>query len=245
MRLACVSDLHLGVAEMNRCTTPPAALRKLLDELRGSHDELIGVGDLYDLSRPRRLGGWEQHYRQIRAAWREVAALLDEVPSVFGNHDEWLAGRGVPEERAWATGAGLVLARHGHQWDGGLKRLPGLEIAANFVAGWGHRLGWRGIDGAFQGAQEIAQGAESRTHRGACAVLEAGLADVLVMGHTHRLGLEVVAGRLLVQTGSHCHGYQDWASIDTDRGVAEAWRDGRRFAAARRGDDGQWRLVEA
>lgn len=249
MRLAFISDLHIAPPATNRCTTSAAALTALLARLRGEHDEVIALGDLYDLSRPTRPMGWAAQHEAARAAWPQVAAALDATSQIFGNHDLWLGNLGVPEERAWTTGAGVVLARHGHQWDGGLKRVPGLAGAANFVAGWGHRAKMSGVDQAFHATQEYAErvlgitrqrpAGEDRTRAGALGLLERGEAEVLVVGHSHRLGLVARGGRLLIETGSHCHGHEDWATLDTEAGEAIIWRGGEAVGRARR-VDGSW-----
>jgi UDP-2,3-diacylglucosamine pyrophosphatase LpxH len=253
MRLAFLSDLHLAPPASNRCTTPPEALVGLIERLRADHDEVVALGDLYDLSRPAAPLGWSMQHDAVRAAWPRVTSALEGCARVFGNHDAWLGNVGVPEERAWTTGAGLVLARHGHQWDGGLKRVPGLAGAANFVAGWGHRAGVAGLDAALHGAHVIADRlvrqvsaraqVQDRTRAGALALLGRGEAEVLVVGHSHRLGLAVEQGRLLIETGSHCHGYEDWAELDTEAGAATLWRDGEVFGSARR-VGGVWALQD-
>ena len=52
----------------------------------------------------------------------------------------------------------------------------------------------------------------------------------------------VIGGRLLVETGAHCHGWEDWAQVDTGEGRAVCWRDGAVWEEAR-WDGARWALV--
>lgn len=250
MKLSFISDLHIAPPATNRCTTPPGRLAALIERLVDESDEVVALGDLYDLSRPSAPWGYAAQYEAASSAWPAVREALGRCGWVYGNHDAWLGNEGVPAERAWETGLGLVLARHGHQWDGGLKHIPGLAGAANFIAGWGHRVRVARLDQVFHDVQAGAEGllglsgatGEDRTQRGARGLLERGEAEVLVMGHTHRLGLREIGGRLLVETGAHCHGWEDWAQVDTAAGRAVCWRDGAVWAEAR-WDGARWALV--
>ena len=142
MLLGFFSDLHLAPPPLSRCATPPDELVRLLDRLLERCDEVVALGDLFDLLRPRRPRGWRTQLAQIRLAYPELMRRLDRCAWLVGNHDAPLASLGVPEERAWASGeGGGALALHGHQWDIWLKRVWGLEEAANFGVGWCERAG--------------------------------------------------------------------------------------------------------
>jgi predicted phosphodiesterase len=250
MKLSFLSDLHIAPPATNRCTTPPDRLTALIERLVAESDEVVALGDLYDLSRPAAPWGYAAQYEAAAAAWPGVREALGRCRWVYGNHDAWLGNIGVPAERAWETRLGLVLARHGHQWDGGLKHIPGLAGAANFIAGWGHRVRVARLDQVFHKVQAGAEGVlglsrgagEDRTQRGARALLARGEAEVLVMGHTHRLGMREIGGRLLVETGSHSQGWEDWAQVDTGEGHAVCWRDGAVWEEAR-WDGARWELM--
>lgn len=266
MRLGFLSDLHLAPGRSNRCTSSEDDLLALLDWIEQRCDRVILVGDIFDLLRPAAPRAWRAHERAIERSFPRLTPRLLGFDAVYGNHDAPRANAGVPEELLISHERGDVLICHGHQADPWLKKVWGLEEAANFVAGWFERLelspiaramghvpglldprGWRRGDapeqreGAGEFGEEVERGDLQRSERFARATLQAR-ADVVVMGHSHGLGLNVLAGGLYMNTGAHVHGHLDACLLDLDAGIATTWRDGECGQIGVRGDQGEWEL---
>lgn len=238
MKIAFISDLHLAPGRLNRCAVPVSEIPDILDRLEDSHDEIIVVGDLYDLSRPPRWGEWQSHRERMRAEFGGVLERLETYPAVFGNHDRERASEGVPE-RLWRGGTKSIQVTHGHQFDHPIKRIPNLEATANFVAGWSVRahlsvvsnvlgavprmlevLGKPGTDTSLLGAQSLMETTDAR---------------VVVMGHSHMLRAVKTPQGTFINCGSWTEHDAEWASLDLDSGACELWE-------RRRGD---FRLVDS
>ena len=259
-----ISDLHLAPDGRTRCTTDPAELVGLIERLEGGCDEVVVVGDAFDLLRPRRPRGWRAELERLREQQAALMGALDRCEQVVGNHDYPLRAWGVPEERAYIGGGVKVLCVHGHQWDVWLKKIWGMEEGANFVAGWLERANleavsrWMGdVPVALErfmgrGGAAAKEEESALTWRGVREEFERGF-DVVALGHTHGLGLWALDGepeRLVVNTGSHAHGWRDavvcdreearvWALRDEEV-VQVAWREGgvRRWSVRARGEEG-------
>ncbi len=237
MRIGMISDLHLAPGRDSRCTTSPEDLIRLIDQLQEICDEVVIVGDAFDLLRSRRLRGWARALDRLRVEQPDLMAAISGCKQVVGNHDHPLCARGVPAEVSYMSDKFKFIVMHGHQWDVWLKKIWGMEEGANFVAGWCERVGlgkvseWMGdVPGKVQewtiGATESVPPEEQSAWHGAEQELERGW-DILAMGHTHGLELKVIeeTGKLVINTGSHVHGYQDLAILDLAQGVACTVRD--------------------
>lgn len=267
MRLGFLSDLHLAPGRSSRCTSSEADLLELLDWVEARCDRVILVGDVFDLLRPTMPRAWRAHERAIAQSFPGLTPRLLALDAVYGNHDAPRANAGVPEELLIAHERGDVLICHGHQADPWLKKVWGLEEAGNFVAGWFERLGlspvaramghvpgwldprgWRrsisSVPGEASGDDEVEAGDLQRSERFAQAMLEAR-ADIVVMGHSHGLGLGALAGGLYINTGAHVHHHLDASLLDLDAGVATTWRDGECEQVGVRGEHGAWELWRA
>jgi predicted phosphodiesterase len=247
VQLAVLSDLHLGPGPSNRCTASPAQINALLDRLEESSDRVLVAGDLFDLDRPKLPGRWRAVLDEVRQELPELSDRLDNCEWIFGNHDGQLCRLGVPEEREYMVDGLHILARHGHQWDMPLKKLPGLAPAANFVAGWLDRSGLKGaasalgaapllIDRVANTGNPTAPGSD-RTVVGAREVIACQNLDILICGHSHLLRLVATPQGLIVNTGSLCRGYVDWVIVDTEDSRVRAFRDGACVQDAYRQED--------
>jgi len=228
MKIAIISDLHLAPGKLNRCGVGIDWITQTLDLLDSTHDEVIVGGDLYDLSRPSKPGGWSAHRDLIQREFGEVIQRLESYPAVFGNHDRARGIMGVPQTLS-RTGNIRVLVQHGHQFDGNLKRVPGLEGLANYVAGMGARLGLEGIGtalGAIPATLEklsLRDGPDANT-LGAQRLLETSNFDIVVTGHTHLLRAIQSDHGIVANSGAWSTEPQ-WISIDLNTGNLELVRD--------------------
>lgn len=254
MKLAVISDLHLAPSSANRCTASRGELLELFDELEARSDRVLAAGDLFDLDRPRRLGDWRGQLDAVRADFPHVVARLEDYEWIFGNHDGPLCRLGVPEEREYMADGLRVLARHGHQFDMLLKRLPAIAPTANYVAGWLHRGGLDELAGGMALVPMVLdrlwytrspkKAGPDRGLRGARQVLDREGFDLVICGHSHKLRLEPTPHGLFVNTGSICCGHVDWVLVDTAAGRVTAHRDGQVFQQATREPNG-WHLEGA
>ena len=234
MRIAFVSDLHLGPGALNRCVVDRQKITRWLDLLESTHDRVIIVGDLYDLSRPRQLGNWQEHLESLRFEWGEVLERLEAMEAVFGNHDRARALMGVPERLEINVDGMQLLVLHGHQFDPHIKRVPGLESVANYAAGWFARLGVEPIGnlmGDFVAANERLESriGGQRTYdlstQGALSLHAEGY-PVVVMGHSHRLRHLVLPEGQFINTGSWTGRGAQWVSVETQSQSVHLFQDG-------------------
>lgn len=254
MKIAVVSDLHLAPDGVNRCTATPSELLHLFEAIQASADRVVLAGDLFDLDRPRMLGGWRAQLAQLYREQPELLERMEAFEWLVGNHDAALCRRAVPQERCVLADGLRVLIRHGHQWDMLLKKMPALAPSANFVAGWLQRADLQGAASALGRAPLVfdrmlnrnKKGGRDRLLEGAQALLVEEGWDVVVCGHSHDLRLVAGEHGLFVNTGSVCEGTIDWALIDTDAAAPSVtlMRDGQLHERAEK-LAGRWQLLSA
>jgi len=241
LKIAVISDLHLGPGLMNRCSPDARKITRWLDLIEATHDRVIIAGDLFDLSRPRRFSGWEEHLDAIHFQWGELSRRLEAMEAVYGNHDRERALMGVPEQIIIPTESKPIIILHGHQFDPLIKQIPGLEKSANFAAGWFVRLGLSPLAEAMGTAVALNERVESQFRRvdaddrdlsrqGAHRKLREGF-SMVILGHSHRLRHIALPEGDFVNSGSWVCGHADWASIDTDTKQVRLFRDGAHIPA--------------
>lgn len=236
-QIAIFSDLHLAPGSLNRCSSSDTELLAFFDEVEACVDEVVVAGDLFDLSRPRWPMGWRRHLDAIRADHEAVVARLESYRWVWGNHDRWLRHNGVPETIEYTLDGLKIVILHGHQFDVGLKRFGTLEVAANFVAGWAHRINLSAVSnilhdvpGLYESRVETDM-SEPILHRGARRLCAADDWNLIVMGHSHRLELIDLQSCTFAGGGSLCDGHLEWVRIDTQTRQIATIRDGEELEA--------------
>jgi predicted phosphodiesterase len=246
MRLGFFSDLHLAPGTANRCGLSTPDLLAFFERVDGSCDIVVVNGDLFDLSRPRFPGAWRDQFDEIRRDHPTVVQRLECFCWTYGNHDRALERLGVPEGRLFEIDGMSIFAIHGHQGDGGLKRVPGLEASANFVAGWCHRRGYPEVSSLLEGTSlRFAPVANL------AAVVDAFFGsspttgyDLVVHGHDHKLGASVCGPTLFASSGSLTTPRGHWVQVDTaDRSVTGFDGDRTEFKFVRR--ESSWMQVKA
>lgn len=223
--IAFISDLHLAPRGMSRCTATSAQLLDLFEHMRTRADEIVVVGDAFDLSRPLFPGGWRAWLEETRLAFPKVVGQIESTYRVFGNHDLALRHAGVPEFLNFEVDGLRVRVQHGHQFDVALKQIRPLESAANFTAGWLVRARLDGVAKAMGAVPVAVEKARPKVKsegrkldiaaEGAASVLS-GEHDVVVMGHSHRLRALDLPGGTFINTGSLCCGHIDWVLLKSD-----------------------------
>lgn len=227
MKIAVLSDLHLAPGRLNRCGVRPEDFTRILDHLDATYDEVIVGGDLYDLSRPLRPGDWEAHRTLILREFGELIERLEAYPGVFGNHDRARQHLGVPETLSRTSGIRLWI-QHGQQFDGNLKKVPGLEASANYISGLSARLGVQGIGEALgavpAGLERLAlkNGPDANT-LGAAQILATTDYDVIITGHTHLLRAVQTEYGVIANSGAW-ESEPQWVGVDLESGELELVR---------------------
>jgi predicted phosphodiesterase len=226
MRIAILSDIHLGPARTNRCGVPSARLAAHVRGLFAEFDEVVLNGDVWDLSRPSVPGAWRAHLRASRAHHPELAELFDNARALVGNHDAALARDGVPASTSF-HGAIDVYVHHGHLFDRGLKRFGTIERGANFVAGWFDRVRVpivnRGLEFVSDTSEKFV-GGQTPDVSGARRILESGW-HLVVQGHSHVQRLERFGDGFYLNTGSQTGAAIEWGWFDTESGEVALMRD--------------------
>lgn len=240
MRLGFLSDLHLAPKPLNRCTTDPAVLLRDLRAMIDWADDVVIVGDAFDLMRPRRLRQWRAHLAQCEDAYPQLYKEIMGCRLVYGNHDEHLKALTIPEEWACRVDGEDILATHGHQSDQWIKHVPGLAETGNFIAGWfermnrpslAHALGQ--VPDALDRAKQSLGGKpateeEDRLLSLATYYNQQGW-SIVVMGHSHGLDVIDLPDGVLINTGSHACGFRDYVLLDTSMPTIQCIRDGELF----------------
>jgi UDP-2,3-diacylglucosamine pyrophosphatase LpxH len=226
VRLAAISDLHIGAAAgRDGFGHAVADFAAWLDRLEREHDRIVLLGDVFQTDHTI-VPGARRRARELFAARRRAGALAqrfagDRYHYVHGNHDAIAKDElAAPTELRIAADGVELLFTHGHQFDpvargaqwladlgtwttGALRRTPFVALArwleARDVAIKHARFGGR--DGPYaRGAAEL--GARER-------------AAVVIMGHTHAAELHDLGTVLYANTGTCSGGRRECVSIDT------------------------------
>jgi predicted phosphodiesterase len=219
LRLATVSDLHLGHAPpFDRFEGGEERLLRYLDRLERTHDVIVLLGDVFQTDYGWRPGSradvldaaLERYPRAVRR-WRAPPYRL-----VYGNHDAVTRERlGALEELRLEVDGWRAWLIHGHQfdpfirdesysvtWSIGLMRRLGLERVPDFLEGPLYEAMQRAARPI--GAQDLA----------ARRALLANRCDVVVMGHSHRAVCEPSGRGVYANSGTSGARRFGYVSID-------------------------------
>ncbi|MBK9753540.1 MAG: metallophosphoesterase family protein [Nannocystis sp.] len=226
MRIAALSDFHIGAhGYMDEFRHRESAFLAFLDQLEGSHDRIILVGDIYQTEHAL-LPGRRVAAAELARARARVPALCERLRGpqyhyIHGNHDA-VAGPelGAPETLEISADGYRVLFIHGHQFDPVFQRARAAAQAATWFTGRLRRAGLRPLAQWFEG-RDVAIKHRRFGHidgpyaRAARALLREHAADLVVMGHTHVPHLHRLPEGQVVNTGSCARGRRTHVTIDT------------------------------
>lgn len=226
MKLAVISDLHLGVGDRaDSFGHDDAEFLQFLKFLEGNFERVVLLGDIWETLQSRRLGSAREELALARAAHPEIAKRFQRprYHYVHGNHDIVAGLFGVPDELALSADGVRLLFTHGHQNDDLVMRRRWLSDLGVWLGGWIRRVGLGAfyrlcaeIDGLRGGLSPDAQRcAFQRWAVGEAARREY---DVVVTGHTHLAARSEHGSRLFLNSGSCSEGQLSFLSIDTRRG---------------------------
>jgi len=231
MRVAALSDLHVGLdPRTDAFEAPAAAFAAFFDHLLASHDRVVMLGDVCVADHSAVWGGSfaRKRMRRIleRAPWLADRLAHQRVHYVFGNHD--LAARDVlgAAERLVLADSYRVMFVHGHQFDPIAAGALVLAQAGTWATGrmraarlprlaqWFEDHDVELKDARFRGPSGPYARAADRLCR------EHDVAAV-VMGHTHAARVDAVPHGLSLNTGTCSGGRREYVSLDLARG--EGW----------------------
>lgn len=222
MRLAAISDLHIGVhAGRDGFGHAVGAFARWFDTLVASHDRVVLVGDVWQSDH----GAWPgSRASQLAAARRrapELASRFERQLYVHGNHDAVArTSLGAPSERLIEVDGLRLLFTHGHQFDPVANGAQWLADAGTYATGSLRRAGLARLARWFED-RDIAikharfGGAQGPYARGAAALASARGADVVVLGHTHAAELHQGRSAIYVNCGTCSDARREWVVIDT------------------------------
>jgi predicted phosphodiesterase len=226
MKLAVISDLHLGAGDLaDAFGHDDADFLRFLKFLEGDFERIILLGDIWETLQSRRLGSALEELRLARATHPEIAKRFErpKYRYVHGNHDIVAGLLGVPDELQVQADGVKLLFTHGHQNDDLVMRRRWVSDLGVWLGGWIRRVGLgafyrlcahiddlRGglaLDGTRCAFQRWAVGEATRREY-----------DVVITGHTHRAARTEHGLRLFLNSGSCSEGQLSFLSLDTRRG---------------------------
>jgi predicted phosphodiesterase len=226
MKLAVISDLHLGAGDRaDSFGHDDAEFLKFLGFLENNFERIVLLGDIWEALQSRRIGTAPEELGRAQATHPEIARRFErrQYRYVHGNHDMVAGLFGVPDELELQADGVRLLFTHGHQNDDLVMRRRWLTDSSIWLGGWIRRLGlsafyrlcakvddWRGglsLDGSSCAFQKWAVAEAARRQY-----------DVVVTGHTHLATRTEHGSRLFLNSGSCSEGQLSFLSIDTRRG---------------------------
>ena len=242
MRIAIISDLHLGTKDLaDRFGHDVDTFCRFLDALERSVDLIVINGDLFETWQGARFARPNEALAAIRRAYPHLSARLLEPPYTltWGNHDPILATLGAVRQLELDTPKGRILIAHGHRFDPPLKRTRALAYTFCWTTGWPHRRRdhplARKLDHVRHRFEEkhlynvppqphlsALQDATCPYQRGAAELLQArDELAIVAFGHTHVPASTSTPWGRYLNSGAIAGGRFDWIAIDTNNLAAQ------------------------
>jgi len=227
MKIAVISDLHLGVGDRSdRFGHDGGSFVRFLGFLEANFERIVLLGDVWDpMTTPERVTAAEG-LRRCREAHRVLSDRFETKPYVYvrGNHD-LIAGPlvGAPDHYEVEADGLRILFTHGHHHDILVRRLPRLSELGIWVGSWLLRLNLGALFRWFDRIDDLRSGFSG--HSGSCrfqqwavATARARHADVVVTGHTHMPLKAQHDDVLFLNSGACTEGRLAFLSMDTAKG---------------------------
>ena len=224
MRIAVISDLHLGAGDQaDRGHGHDEHLLAVLSALEADHDHIILLGDVWETLTCRLPGEFKQALEAAHDAHPAVAERFAtaKYQQVSGNHDRITTAVSGAAKEIIIESDGLVIRLvHGHQhdpWSGPLRYISELII---WFSGWMARLGTDFFIRFFDRLHNLLSKTSVADELGPSeskllAESVERQVDVTVIGHTHVPGIKEKHGQILVNSGHCLRGVVHSASLDT------------------------------
>ena len=239
MRIAAISDLHIGTRDRT-CgfRHDPTSFAALLDRLEADHDEVILLGDVWQLDHEALPGASSAHRAltaaRARSRWLDERLYAGGYTLIHGNHDVWtrdVLGAASSVERTHGRHTAIFV--HGDAHDPVLTGAPRVSHTATWVTG---RLRWAGLRGPAERLEEQDVQIKARRFQGVSGPYAHGArrlarehdAGLVVMGHTHVPTLLDVGGAVLANTGTCSRARFMGVSVDLGCGTVSLLGPGAR-----------------
>jgi len=226
MKLAVISDLHLGAGDRaDGFGHDDSEFVRFLTFLERNFERIVLLGDVWETLQSRQFGAPRQELELARAAHPEIAARFErpQYCYVHGNHDIVAGLLGVPDELIVQADGVRLLFTHGHQNDDLIRRRRWLSDLGVWLGGWIRRVGLGAfyrlcarIDEARGGLS--LEGSRLAFQRWAVGEAVRRKFDVVITGHTHWAARSEHGSRLFLNSGSCSDGKLSFLSLDTRRG---------------------------
>jgi len=228
MRLAVISDLHLGRGDAaDRFGHDDGEFVRFLRALEADHERIVLLGDVYETLTSEHPSRQIEELARVREAHPEVVARLGlpRYTYVVGNHDA-VAARvlGAVPELALQDGGARLLFSHGHLHDWLIREARQVAETLVWLGGWLQRLGLKGFFHLFDALDPVLRGSDPR-HPERCSFQRWAVAqalrrrvDVIVTGHTHEGRRSPVGSTLYLNSGTCSEGRFEFLSLDTRSG---------------------------
>ncbi len=235
MRIAVISDLHLGTSDASDSFGhDDAHFLRFLDHLENNYERIVLLGDIWETLTSRTFGQAIEALRDAQSSHPELKRRFDRPCYLYvhGNHDLVVSRFGVPLHLVMEAHGVRIVLTHGHIFDRLVRHARWASELAVFAGGWLRRLGCRGLYRMLDSWDQRRAGTEapslspSAFQRWAIAMAEAHGADAIVTGHTHVAGIAQHGQRLFVNSGSCSEGRFSYVSIDTQQArfeVLDRW----------------------
>ena len=227
MKIAVISDLHLGVGDRSdRFGHELNRFLRFLRFLEDNFERVVLLGDIWDpLTTSGRVSAREG-LRRCRETHETLGHWFERKPYVYvhGNHD-LAAGclEGAPEHH-WVEANGVrILFTHGHQHDVLVRWTPCLAGLGIWLGSWLLRLRLSHLYRFLDRIDCLRSGFSSNAsacsfQRWAVTAARAQSADIVVTGHTHYPTKAQHHDVLFLNSGSCADGRFTFLSMDTARG---------------------------
>lgn len=226
MRIAAISDLHIGATERtDRFGHRERDFLAFLDRLERSADRVVVLGDLFQTEHGWGLGR-AAAARELRRAVRRMPALWARLQDpryayVHGNHDAVARDElgALGELRLEADGFAAVFI-HGHQFDPLIRRFYPIARMSTWMTGRICHAGFRRAAEWLEWQDvrvkhERFRGPDGPYARAARELLRRRAARAVVMGHTHMAERVELPEGVLANTGTCSRGLRMHVAIDT------------------------------
>ena len=120
MRIAVISDLHLGPGEIDQFGHDDTEFLKFLGFLEDNFERIVLLGDVYEALMPVHLSDANTKTALVECIdyHKEIVKRFDskQYTYIYGNHD-WIAAEhmSAPEELRIEANGQRIIFRHGHQ----------------------------------------------------------------------------------------------------------------------------------
>lgn len=228
MKLAVISDLHLGAADAaDGFGHRDRDFLRFLAFLEANFERVVLLGDIWETLTTRRFGNPKHGLLVARRAHPRIAQRLLQPQYVYvhGNHD-MVAGHSdaAPALLTLQANGTRILFTHGHHHDWLVRRARWLSESAVWLGGWLRRLGLGSMYHAFDRLDTLRNrhhvpAEASSFQRWAVRLARQRGAEVVVTGHTHIAARQEHGDRLFLNSGSCARGKFSFLSLDTRAGA--------------------------